>query len=194
MALFRSLIRIYAEQHSRCQPGKDSAAEQQDPAVVAHVVRQTNDYIARNHGHEGMLATIFLGVLDTQTGNLEYVNAGHEPLFVAGREGIRTPLNPTGPAVGLMSGTAYDHQTVNLAPGEVLMGYTDGLTEARSPEGEFYSRHRLRSMLTKPPYSAGEPIEKIKISLFNLIGSAPRDDDVTLIAVQRAAPQMQPLN
>ena len=89
-----------------------------------------------------------------------------------------------------MPGTTYPSATVELARGEVLMGYTDGLTEARSPEGELYSRNRLRELLTGSPYSAGELLDNIKNSLSNFIGSAPRDDDVTLIAVQRAAPQV----
>ena len=77
---------------------------------------------------------------------------------------------------------------VELARGEVLMGYTDGLTEARSPEGEFYSRRRLHSLLSASPDSAGDLLDRIKDSLFNFIGSAPREDDVTLLAVQRIAP------
>jgi serine phosphatase RsbU (regulator of sigma subunit) len=187
MALFRSLIRIYAEQLSRYRPATVPAASPAEMALVPRVVQLTNDYIARNHGHDGMFATIFFGMLDPQTGKLEYVNAGHEPLYVVGRDGIRTPLNHTGPAVGLMPGTAYAPAFVELAHGEVLMGYTDGLTEARSPEGEFYSRNRLRTLLTTPSYSASELLDKVKDSLFKFIGSAPRDDDVTLIAVQRAA-------
>ncbi|MDJ0991679.1 MAG: SpoIIE family protein phosphatase [Desulfobacterales bacterium] len=184
MALFRSLIRIYAEQAAR-RP--DGTADQPGADLVAQVTQSTNDYIARNHGHEGMFATIFFGVLDPSSGRLDYVNAGHEPLYVVGKEEIRMPLRHTGPAVGLMTGTTYPSATVELARGEVLMGYTDGLTEARSPEGELYSRNRLRELLTGSPYSAGELLDNIKNSLSNFIGSAPRDDDVTLIAVQRAA-------
>ena len=190
MALFRSLIRIYAEQHAHRRPTAGNDQDQQDSALVAKVVRLTNDYIARNHGHEAMFATIFFGLLDPRTGDLEYVNAGHEPLYVAGIDGTCSPLNPTGPAVGLMPGTAFGFRKVNLAPGEVLMGCTDGLTEARSPEGEYYSRGRLRALLTGSPYSAGELLDKIKNSLFSFVGSAVRDDDVTLLAVQRAAPQV----
>ncbi len=190
MALFRSLIRIYAEQLSPHRPENMPAPAPGTTASVHRVVQLTNDYIARNHGHDGMFATIFFGVLDSRSGQLEYVNAGHEPLYVVGGDGIRTPLNPTGPAVGLMLGTPYSPSYVELARGEVLMGYTDGLTEARSPEGEFYSRNRLRTLLTKTPYSAAELLDKVKASLFNFVGSAPRDDDVTLIAIQRAAPQI----
>ena len=190
MALFRSLIRIYAEQHAHRRSSAENDPVGQDSALVAQVVRLTNDYIARNHGQEAMFATVFFGLLDHRTGDLTYVNAGHEPLYVAGDGGIRTPLNPTGPAVGLMPGTAFGYRKVNLAPGEVLMGYTDGLTEARSPAGEYFSRSRLQTLLTGSPYSAGELLDKIKNSLVSFLGSAPRDDDVTLLAVRRTAPQV----
>jgi serine phosphatase RsbU (regulator of sigma subunit) len=187
MALFRSLIRIYAEQFARYRTGTPTAGRQPESELVSQVTQLTNDYIARNHGHEGMFATIFFGVLDPGSGRLEYVNAGHEPLYVVGPDGVRARLNPSGPAVGLMPGTIYARVTINLAPGDVLMGYTDGLTEARSPEGERFTRNRLLSLLTSTPYSAGDLLEKVKTSLFTFIGNAPRDDDVTLIAVQRAA-------
>ncbi|MDJ0802322.1 MAG: SpoIIE family protein phosphatase [Desulfobacterales bacterium] len=190
MALFRSLIRIYAEQFSSYRPANVPAPSPGAMMLVPRVVQLTNDYIARNHGHDGMFATIFFGVLDPASGRLDYVNAGHEPLYVVGPAGIRIPLDPTGPAVGLMPGTIYRPDLVELAHGEVLMGYTDGLTEARSPEGEFFSRRRLQSLLSNSPYSAGDLLDSIKTSLFNFIGSAPREDDVTLLAVQRAAPQV----
>ena len=84
-----------------------------------------------------------------------------------------------------MPGTIYERVTISLAPGEVLMGYTDGLAEASSPEGERFTRSRLLTLLTSTPYSAGDLLDKVKTSLFTFIGSAPRDDDVTMIAVQR---------
>ncbi len=188
MALFRSLIRIYAERVA--PPPGDGTTGETAITLVSRVTQLANDYIAHNHGHDGMFATIFFGVLDPRNGRLDYVNAGHEPLYVVGRDGIRTPLNPTGPAVGVMPGTIYRPAMVELAHGEMLMGYTDGLTEARSPEGEFYSRRRLQSLLSASPYSAGDLLDRIKASLFNFIGNAPREDDVTLLAVQRTAPQI----
>ncbi|MGD9098585.1 MAG: SpoIIE family protein phosphatase [Desulfobacterales bacterium] len=190
MALFRSLIRIYAERVANDPVAATAKPGEPATMLVSRVTRLANDYIARNHGHDGMFATIFFGVLDPRNGKLDYVNAGHEPLYVIGRDGIRTPLNPTGPAVGVMPGTIYRPAFVELAHGEVLMGYTDGLTEARSPAGEFYSRRRLQSLLTTSPYSAGDLLDRIKTSLFNFIGNAPREDDVTLLAVQRTAPQI----
>ena len=81
----------------------------------------------------------------------------------------------------------YKVEEVQLEPGDLLVGYTDGVTEARSPEDEFYTRDRLQSMLTQPLKSATETLERIKTNLFAFIDIAPRSDDVTMLAVQRAA-------
>jgi sigma-B regulation protein RsbU (phosphoserine phosphatase) len=66
------------------------------------------------------------------------------------------------------------------------VGYTDGVTEARSPADEFYTRDRLQSLLTQPIKSAADMLERIKSNLFTFIDIAPRADDVTMLAVQRA--------
>ena len=80
----------------------------------------------------------------------------------------------------------FKSQEIQLEPGDLLVGYTDGVTEARSPEDEIYTRDRLQSLLTQPLKSAAETLERIKTSLFAFIDIAPRSDDVTMLAVQRA--------
>ena len=115
-----------------------------------------------------------------------YVNGGHEPLYVISKNKIKKELRPTGPAVGLMPDTKYQIREIQLEPGDLLIGYTDGVTEARSPDDEIYSRDRLRSLLTQPLKSASETLERIKTNLFAFIDIAPRGDDVTMLAVQRA--------
>ena len=67
------------------------------------------------------------------------------------------------------------------------MGYTDGVTEARSPEDELFTRNRLRSIIEQPINSATELLERIKNNLFSFIDIAPRGDDVTMLAVQRVS-------
>jgi serine phosphatase RsbU (regulator of sigma subunit) len=188
MALFRSLIRIYAEQERASWPENDPRQTHltDDPNFCVRVVQRTNDYVARNHGQEGMFATVFFGLLDPASGRLHYVNAGHEPLYVVGRDGLRTPLNPTGPAVGLMPGMSFRAAREVLAPGEALMGFTDGVVEARSPQDEPYSRNRLQTLLAEPSNSAGALLEKVKESLYRFIDGAPPEDDVTMIAIQRS--------
>ena len=105
-----------------------------------------NDYVVQEHGEEGMFATLFFGVFDAETGALSYINCGHEPLFITGGNGIREKLGPTGPALGLISGTRFNIRTARLEPGEVLFGYTDGVTEARSASDALFTRDRLEQV------------------------------------------------
>ena len=198
MALFRSLIRVFAEQAIYCTgpgltqissaPGniETISSSENDQTARLGAVSSTNNYIANIHGRECMYATLFFGVLNPSTGILSYVNGGHEPLYVINAGTIKDRLKPTGPAVGLMPDITFQSQEIQLEPGDLLVGYTDGVTEARSPEDEFYTRDRLQSLLTQPFKSASETLERIKTNLFAFIDTAPRSDDVTMLAVQRA--------
>ena len=198
MALFRSLIRVFAEHSIYCTgpdltqigpaPGniETIAASENDQIARLGAVSSTNNYIAHIHGRECMYATLFFGVLNPSTGILTYVNGGHEPLYVINAGIIKERLKPTGPAVGLMPDITFKTQQIELEPGDLLVGYTDGVTEARSPADEFYTRDRLQSLLTQPIKSASDMLERIKSNLFTFIDIAPRADDVTMLAVQRA--------
>jgi sigma-B regulation protein RsbU (phosphoserine phosphatase) len=132
-----------------------------------------------------MFATLFFGVLNPITGQMYYINGGHEPLYVINSTGVKTLLRPTGPAVGMMPNMPFNIQQIQLDPGDILVGYTDGVTEARAPEDELFSRHRLQSLLEQPNGSVSDLLERIKSSLFSFIDIAPRHDDVTMLGVQR---------
>jgi serine phosphatase RsbU (regulator of sigma subunit) len=190
-------VRVFAEQSIYCTgPGlaqiasaPDSveavSSSQNDQMVRLGAVSSTNNYIAHIHGRECMYATLFFGVLNPSTGNLSYVNGGHEPLCVINAGGIKELLMPTGPAVGLMPDITFKAQQIQLAPGDLLVGYTDGVIDARSPKDEIYTRDRLQSLLAQPFKSASDTLERIKTNLFSFIDFAPRSDDVTMLAVQR---------
>ncbi len=186
MALFRSLIRVFSLQSVADQP-EDALIQQSDREIVRTAVSMTNDYIAQNHGDECMFATLFFGVLDPQSGELAYINAGHEPLYVISPAGIRTALKSTGPAVGLMPAAQFQIQQIQLDQGDLLLGYTDGVTEARSAEDKIFTRARLQALMETPGQSAAELLDTIKKELFAFIGREPRSDDVTMLAVQRMA-------
>lgn len=198
MALFRSLIRVFAEQAAFCNDPAVSRIDQNcvgmqscPPSQSEQFIRMravpfTNNYIAQTHGDEGMFATLFFGVLNPSTGVLCYINGGHEPLFVINSSGIKAKLAPTGPAVGAMPDSRYNVQQINLEPGDVLVGYTDGVTEARSPGDEAFSRKRLQTLLEQPFSTASDVLERVKSDLFSFIDIAPRHDDVTMLAVQHA--------
>ncbi len=184
MALFRSLIRVFSLQRVDDQP-EGVAMQQTDREIVSTAVSMTNDYIARNHGDECMFATLFFGVLDPESGELAYINAGHEPLYVISPTGIRKALKPTGPAVGLMPSARFQIEQIQLGQGDLLLGYTDGVTEARSAEDKLFTRERLQTLAEKPGQTAADLLETIKQELFAFIDREPRSDDVTMLAVQR---------
>jgi len=109
MALVRSFIRFISG-HSQLGCSTDNACEENpiplknfsrsanaDQTAALDAVSLTNEYIAHEHGEEGMFATLFFGIIDPSTGVLSYINGGHEPLIIVGADGIKNRLKPTGP-------------------------------------------------------------------------------------------------
>jgi sigma-B regulation protein RsbU (phosphoserine phosphatase) len=200
MALFRSLIRVFSGQAQLSRTAIDvekqavggeasaSPARPSDHHLDAlRTIALTNDYIAQEHDRMCMFATVFFGVLDPRNGSLYYINGGHEPVYHIGRQGIRATFTPTGPAVGLAPKMTFTYKQVQMAPGEILFAYTDGVTEARSPEGELFSKNRLTRLISPPTTNARELLEQVRKALFSHIGKAPQDDDITLLVIQRMA-------
>ena len=191
MALIRSLLRVFTGKISlsgvSISAGDRPATAEVDAEVETALgaVTSTNEYIAEEHGDQGMFATLCLGIINPQTGLLAYVNAGHLPLVIIGTSGVRAFLNATGSSVGIDSVSRYRSAIARIEPGEVLVGYTDGVTEAMSPEEVLYTKERFFSLLEKPASSAGDLIERVKTDLFSHIRHAPQSDDITMIAVHR---------
>jgi sigma-B regulation protein RsbU (phosphoserine phosphatase) len=131
-----------------------------------------------------MFATMFFGVLEPETGVLTYINGGHESLFIVNSSGIKQTLKSTGPAVGMMPGMKFKIGQIQLESGDILIGYTDGVTEGKNPDGKLFTDKRLQTLLEKPPPSASHLLERIKSNLFNFIDDAPQFDDITMLAVR----------
>ena len=184
MALFRSLIRVYTFATAR-----ESGAATPEPSGrrlnVLNAVNETNSYIARHHGKMGMFATMFVGMLDVSTGKLAYINAGHEPPVLLRNSGKLHLLRPTGPAVGLMPDMIFSTDQVQMDTNEMIIVYTDGVTEASTTASEIFGRKRLHLILKNKFPSASKTIEAIKEEIFNHIGKAPQSDDITLLGVRR---------
>jgi sigma-B regulation protein RsbU (phosphoserine phosphatase) len=132
-----------------------------------------------------MFATLFFGVINPLSGIMAYINAGHEPVFVVDSSGVKKRLESTGPAVGMMLDMKFEIQQVQMEPADILIGYTDGVIEALAPNGDFFTRKRLVSILEQPPSSASDLVERIETSLSTHIHNAPPSDDITMLAVQR---------
>ena len=200
MALFRSVIRIFSGQTSldglplTCRDAllDDMNDYANNPSVdPTHItalkaINLTNDYIALNHGDLAMFATLFFGVLDPESGSLSYISGGHEPIFIIGPGGaIKERLATTGPAVGIEPKINFEIQQSRLDPGDILLGYTDGVIEASASDGGFFTMDRLEAILEAPASSAADLLDRIANGLQDHIGEADQFDDVTLLAVRR---------
>jgi sigma-B regulation protein RsbU (phosphoserine phosphatase) len=202
MALFRSLIRVFARQ-SNIRGQTSALLEYEKPLQgwvgsstlnrehlnALQAVKLTNDYVAIIHPNLCMFATLFFGVLDPTTGLLTYVNGGHEPLFILHQGKVKATLEPTGPAVGMMPESEFHLGQTILESGDILLGYTDGVTEGKNEEGELFKMERFLPLLTQPTESANQLLERIKEELFAYIDEAPQFDDITMIAVRRQETQ-----
>jgi serine phosphatase RsbU (regulator of sigma subunit) len=174
MALFRTLLRSAAGQDGSEGP----------EATLDRTIRLTNDYIAVTHGRANMFATVFFAIVNPATGALAYVNAGHEPPLIFGAGRPVRELPPTGPAVGLVPESRFSVGRESLEPGEFLLAYTDGVTEAKGPGG-FFSRQRLLDLLESPPSDAPGLVGSILAAIARHTAAGDRYDDVTLLAARR---------
>jgi phosphoserine phosphatase RsbU/P len=120
------------------------------------------------------------------SGQVEICNAGHcPPLLLSGGE-VRC-IDATGVPVGLFCVREYSVRTLSMAPGDVLLLYTDGVTESRSPADEEYGEHRLKDLAAQVAREAPQAIiDACEADVAAFRGSARRTDDVTIMAIRRA--------
>lgn len=196
MALIRSLLRHTAEYsglHSLVATEQLGAGGGLGVPVVGampmlNAVRETNSYLTRNHLRQGYFATLFFGVLDPVTGNIVYINAGHNPpALLHATAGQVTLLDLTGPAVGIVPGCSYALGHTTIAPGEQLFVFTDGVTEARGPDGEFFGDDRLLEVLHGSQETGDDLLELVKDKVRTHVGAADQSDDITMLSVRRLA-------
>ena len=134
----------------------------------------------------GMFVTLFYGVLNTRTGEIQFSNAGHNPPYIISADGAqRQVADKCGPMLGLFPRFAYRQATAQLAPGEAIVVYTDGVTEAQSPSGDYFEEGRLVECLRA---HASEPVETLLSGLQQAVqkfaAGAPQADDITALALR----------
>jgi phosphoserine phosphatase RsbU/P len=202
MALIRSLLRNTAGhagsvsvvgldvQWEDVLPGSGGgprpAATAAGVGPLLNAVNSTHNYMIQNHLDQGYFATLFFGVLDPASGSVVYINCGHNPPVVRRRDRRQLTLDPTGPALGMLAGSAFRLGWVNLEPGDVLCLYTDGVTEAKDVDDEFYGADRMRRVLDE---QGGPGAEHLLACLDDgvraHIGAAEQFDDITMMALSR---------
>lgn len=173
MAVTRTLIRACAE-------------DETDPA---RLMERVNNRLSENNPNM-MFVTLVLAVLDLETGELSWSNGGHPPLCVLQTDGqLRILEGRSGPACGVQDGLPYRLFSTTLEPGETVLGYTDGVTEALNPVGQLYGDPRLYSFLTQTgPASAQDTTLALVNDVRQFADDTDQSDDITVIAAKRAAP------
>jgi len=133
----------------------------------------------------GVYLTLFLGILETDGRLLRYVNAGHNPQFLLRSTGGIEQLGSTGMPIALYSGQGYRDARVQLAPGDLLFFYTDGLVETENERGEMFGTDRLQEILSaRQVESINDVLHEVEAQVIEFRGEAEPFDDATLMALR----------
>jgi sigma-B regulation protein RsbU (phosphoserine phosphatase) len=132
--------------------------------------------------------TAFIAALDPKPGRLTYTNAGHNPGLLFRADGSVQHLEANGMPLGLFPVVEYERVETSLAPGELLLLYTDGITEAANPKGDEFGLERLQNLVGK--YTA-EPLVAIAVAIETAVevfaDGTPFGDDRTMVLLRREA-------
>ena len=152
----------------------------------ARILSRTNRELCRQND-AGMFVTVFCAFLNVRTGSLIYCSAGHHPPFVLSRDGaaISELAARGGPALGADEEAHYEESETVLKPGDMLFGYTDGVTEAMDPQHEFYGDDRLKKMLAETARLTPERLcHRIVVDVNAFAATAPQADDLSVLALR----------
>jgi serine phosphatase RsbU (regulator of sigma subunit) len=131
--------------------------------------------------------TFFFSVLDPATGNLSFANAGHNPPIVVRTSGEVEMLDGGGPVLGVLPIAPYSEQQARLGPGDLLVVYSDGVTEAANTGDEEFGEERLIEVLKRRRTESSDAIvSAVMESLNRFTSGAPQADDITLVVAKRA--------
>jgi sigma-B regulation protein RsbU (phosphoserine phosphatase) len=148
-------------------------------------LERANALLFRNTSAE-KFATLFFGCLDASDHVLHYCNAGHNHPFLIGYETEPRRLSTGGLALGCFESFPYEESQVQLNPGDQLVVFSDGISEAVNHDGEEFGEARVSELATaNRDASSAELIEKILQKVGDFAGDRPQMDDMTLVVVQR---------
>ena len=169
MALSRIVVRVNALWH-------------RDPA---RAIFDANNIIAQD-SKAGMFVTLFYGILSEKDQTLTYVNAGHNPPVVyRSSDGSIEELMPTGIVLGAVERREFFSRTLDIRTGDIIVMYTDGITESINAREEMFGEERLHSIIRMHArLPAQEILKKILESVQQFTGDMPQFDDITLMVVK----------
>jgi serine phosphatase RsbU (regulator of sigma subunit) len=154
----------------------------------ATVVRSINDALSAEFAID-KFATLFFMIFNRETGELAFSNAGHGPLFCYRASlGKCTITKLEGVPIGITDDVEYEQAKVKIYPGDIIVLYTDGITEMRNVQKEEYGRPRLQKLLSEHHLlNAQELVEKIVDDVDAFRGEAPPHDDMTTLVMKRVS-------
>ena len=168
MALARTIFRIFASE---------------DEPIV-DLMAKVNEHIRENN-RARFFVTAFYGVLDPHTGKFCCVNGGHNPPLLV-HDGAVESLTSHGAALGLFGGLTYDEYTLYLAEGDILVLYTDGITEAINAAEDEFGEEQLAQCLSRHHHQSADAVaSRIKSDIDGFVGDVPQYDDSTLVIIKR---------
>ena len=183
MTLFRSLIR--ATSIIDCFYHSKGDQRHNDSERLQQVISFTNNYVAETHGHTSMFSTVFIFIIDFKNSKLTYINGGNEPALLLGNEGGITELWPTGPIVGIIPNAEFLAKEIVINENDLLLAYTDGVTDALNPNEASFGRERLAGLLKENQTTCERLVKTIEQRLIQFIGDAVQFDDITVLAIKK---------
>jgi sigma-B regulation protein RsbU (phosphoserine phosphatase) len=172
-ALFMVIGKTLIKDHTT--PGSD----------LGDVFSEVNNMLCESNS-EGLFITAFEGVLDLKTGEFRFVNAGHEPPFIAHTGGPFAPhkIRP-GFVLAGMDDIRYKSGSIQLEPGDKIFQYTDGVTEATDAQNNLYGMERLTNVLnTNLHQTPNDILPAVKKDIDQFVGNAPQFDDITMLCLE----------
>jgi sigma-B regulation protein RsbU (phosphoserine phosphatase) len=153
---------------------------------TASILTHVNNEIAKDNDAY-MFITVFMAILDTNTGELIYSNAGHNPSYIINKESrkIEKLSDLHGPVVGAMEGITYGETKLILKKNDIVFSYTDGVTESHNIQAELYSDPRLEELLENGEYDSTKSLTNLIISsVKEFEGDAEQFDDITVMSIE----------
>ncbi len=150
------------------------------------LINELNKYLLGSTS-KNIFVTLFLGIINLETGQMQYVNCGHPPAFIVRKENSEIEkLTRTGLALGMMNTVQFIQGTSTLNVGDSLIVYSDGITEAMNSREEMYEEERLTQLLTTTRgLDSSHMMEAILKSVSEFIGQTEQSDDVSIIVARR---------
>ena len=148
------------------------------------IVASLNSTLAENN-ESNMFCTAFVGILDLNSGKMDYCNAGHNAPVIIGSQGAEYMDVHPNLALGLFDGFPYDSQNYTFEKGDTLFLYTDGVTEAENISKELYSEERLKNILNSHAADASKAItETVVLDIEKHSAGAEQSDDITILCIK----------